>query len=353
MTPDASDLLRWYDTHRRTLPWRSLPGQRPNPYAVWLSEIMLQQTTVKAVIAYYERFLTHYPTVQDLAAAPQEDVLYLWAGLGYYARARNLHACAKRVAELGQFPDTVEDLLKLPGVGAYTARAIAAIAFGRPVVPVDGNVERVTSRLFALEDPLPASRPLLARQAALLNQSAEAQKRPSDFAQALFDLGATVCTPRNPSCLTCPWRPSCLGHTKGIASTLPRKAPKQARPTRYGVHFVLLDTNGQVLMRTRPEKGLLGGMDEFPGTEWREAPWAEADAMNHAPSLGPWSQRGEVTHVFTHFTLRLMVYVKTLPAGHNAGIDPSFGAFRSTTRAALPGVMKKCLALAVTDMEKK
>ncbi|MFT9448680.1 A/G-specific adenine glycosylase [Gluconobacter japonicus] len=351
MTPDASDLLRWYDTHRRTLPWRSLPGERPDPYGVWLSEIMLQQTTVKAVIAYYERFLTHYPTVQDLAAAPQEDVLRLWAGLGYYARARNLHACAKRVAELGQFPDTVDELLKLPGIGAYTARAIAAIAFGRPVVPVDGNVERVTSRLFAIEDPLPASRPLLARQAALLNQAQDAQQRPSDFAQALFDLGATLCTPRNPSCLTCPWRPACQGHADGIAATLPRKAPKQAKPTRYGTHFVLQDASGHMLIRTRPEKGLLGGMDEFPGTDWLATPWDEKDALAMAPVLGPWTACGEVIHVFTHFTLRLMIYAAALPAGHNAGIDPSFGTFRSTKRAALPGVMKKCLALAVADLE--
>lgn len=310
---------------------------------------MLQQTTVKAVIAYYERFLTHYPTVQDLAAAPQDDVLHLWAGLGYYARARNLHACAKCVAELGQFPDTVEDLLKLPGIGAYTARAIAAIAFGRPVVPVDGNVERVTSRLFAIEDPLPSSRALLARQAATLNQSSDAQARPSDFAQALFDLGATICTPRNPSCLTCPWRPSCQGHAKGIAASLPRKVPKQARPTRYGVHFIVRDETGHVLMRKRPEKGLLGNMDEFPGTEWRATPWTEQDALAHAPVLGSWTACGGVTHVFTHFTLRLMIYAITLPAGHNAGIDPTFGAFRSTERAALPGVMKKCLALA--DLE--
>ncbi|GEM16555.1 A/G-specific adenine glycosylase [Gluconobacter oxydans] len=345
MTPDASALLRWYDHHRRVLPWRSLPGHRPDPYAVWLSEIMLQQTTVKAVIAYYERFLTHYPTVQDLAAAPLEDVLHLWAGLGYYARARNLHACAKRVSERGGFPDTVEELLTLPGIGAYTARAIATIAFGRPVVPVDGNVERVTARLNAIEDPLPASRPLLARQAALLNDDPVAQSRPSDFAQALFDLGATICTPRSPACLTCPWQTSCIAHARGIAAQLPAKQPKQARPTRYGAHFLLHDNDGQILLRTRPPTGLLGSMDELPGTDWRSTPWTDEEALTHAPCLTHWVRRGEIRHVFTHFTLYLTVYEACLPQGHNAGIDSSFGTFRSAKRAALPGVMKKCLAL--------
>ncbi|EHH67751.1 A/G-specific adenine glycosylase [Gluconobacter morbifer] len=351
MTPDASALLRWYDTHRRILPWRSLPGQRPDPYAVWLSEIMLQQTTVKAVIDYYNRFLTHYPTVQGLANAPLEDVLHLWAGLGYYARARNLHACARRASELGGFPETVDALLTLPGIGAYTARAIAAIAFGQPVVPVDGNVERVTARLYAMEDPLPASRSRIAQQAAHLNADAEAQARPSDFAQALFDLGATICTPRAPSCLTCPWRTSCIGQSRGIAASLPVKAPKQARPVRYGAHFVLRDGKGNVLLRQRPPKGLLGGMDECPGTEWRSTRWAEEDALSHAPFLTQWQDRGTVTHVFTHFTLHLTVYEATLPAGHNAGINQSFGTFRPAERAALSGVMKKCLLRADQDVE--
>nr|WP_240775355.1 hypothetical protein [Neokomagataea tanensis] len=206
MTLNASELLRWYDTHRRTLPWRGSDAERPSPYAVWLSEIMLQQTTVQAVIPYFERFLTDYPTVQALASAPLEDVLQRWAGLGYYARARNLHACAQKIAARGSFPETVEELQALPGIGAYTARAVAAIAFGVPVIPVDGNVERVTARLFAVEDPIPGARPQLHRQAATLNHDPIAQKRPSDFAQALFDLGSSICTPRNPTCLPCPWR---------------------------------------------------------------------------------------------------------------------------------------------------
>ncbi|MFC3956635.1 A/G-specific adenine glycosylase [Gluconobacter wancherniae] len=351
VTPDASALLRWYDTHRRVLPWRSLPGQRPDPYAVWLSEIMLQQTTVRAVISYYERFLSHYPTVQDLAAAPLEDVLHLWAGLGYYARARNLHACARRVTEMGGFPQTLAELLTLPGIGAYTARAIAAIAFGVPVVPVDGNVERVTARLYSIEDPLPASRPLLAKHAARLNTDQEAQDRPSDFAQALFDLGATICTPRNPSCLTCPWQKKCMGLKNGVAANLPLKTPKQAKPVRYGVHFLLHDHNQNILLRTRPPKGLLGGMDEIPGTEWRSERWSPAEALAAAPALVNWVARGEIKHVFTHFTLYLMVYEATLPANHNAGIDPSFGAFRTTKRAALPGVMQKCLSLAAPETD--
>ena len=263
--PRATELLAWYDRHRRRLPWRALPGESPDPYRVWLSEIMLQQTTVGAVIPYYERFLARFPTVQALAAAPEDAVMSAWAGLGYYARARNLQACARTVTALGGvFPSTLEGLQALPGIGPYTARAVAAIALGVPTVPVDGNVERVTSRLFAIETPLPAAKPAMAAAAARLGQDKAAQARASDFAQALFDLGATICT-RAPACALCPWAKPCLARAAGIADSLPRKAPKKTRPVRHGAQFWLTDASGQVLLRRRPPKGLLGGMTELPG----------------------------------------------------------------------------------------
>lgn len=345
MTPDTSSLLRWYDRHRRDLPWRAKPGQTANPYHVWLSEIMLQQTTVQTVTPYYKRFLEKFPQITDLASAPQDEVLRLWAGLGYYARARNLHACAQRIAEMGSFPSELNELLALPGIGAYTARAVAAIAFNRPFVPVDGNVERVTARLFNISDPLPKSRPLLARKAATLNEGASAQQRPSDFAQALFDLGATICTPRQPSCLTCPWRLTCQGHKAGQASHLPQRAPKKPRPNRYGVHFYLVDQEGDILLRQRPNKGLLGGTDELPGTPWTDEPWTPSDAFHYAPLDRKWEYCGQIRHIFSHFTLYLDVYKHYLSAQVGNGIDPSFGSFRSSEKAALSGVMMKCLQI--------
>ncbi|MBR0558913.1 A/G-specific adenine glycosylase [Neokomagataea anthophila] len=351
MILNASELLRWYDTHRRSLPWRGSDKLRPSPYAVWLSEIMLQQTTVQAVIPYFERFFTDYPTVQALAAAPLEDVLQRWAGLGYYARARNLHACAQKVTERGGFPQTVDELQTLPGIGAYTARAVAAIAFGVPVVPVDGNVERVTSRLFAVEDPIPGARPQLHRHAATLNDDPIAKTRPSDFAQALFDLGSSICTPRNPTCLPCPWRTPCKAQAQGIAASLPKRAPKAVRPTRYGAHFIITDHQGQFLLRQRPAKGLLGGMDEFPGTEWRSSPWSEEEALNQAPALLSWTLCGEVTHIFSHFTLKVTVYGTRLLQNRNQTIDTDYGSFRPLKSAALPGIMSKCLALYKTSAQ--
>ena len=285
LQPDAAALLHWYDRHRRVLPWRHLPGDPPDPYRIWLSEIMLQQTTVTAVIPYFERFLTRFPTVAALAAAPEGDVLAAWAGLGYYARARNLHACARQVAALGGFPATVEGLRALPGIGVYTAAAVAAIAFAVPVVPVDGNVERVTARLFAIAAPMPGARPAIAAAAATLGLHPAAQARPSDFAQALFDLGATLCTPANPACALCPLMQGCEARRAGIAAELPRRAAKPARPQRFGAAFWLTDSAGAVLLRRRPASGLLGGMTELPGTPWlphpaapRRAPGERADA---------------------------------------------------------------------------
>ncbi|MBO1326145.1 A/G-specific adenine glycosylase [Acetobacter sp. TBRC 12305] len=356
--PPAHALLHWYDRHSRTLPWR-LPDRQtgdgagthaPDPYRVWLSEIMLQQTTVKAVIPYYEKFLALFPTVQALAAADREQVLAAWAGLGYYSRARNLHACAQAVAARGGFPTTVAGLQALPGIGAYTAAAVAAIAFGVPVVPVDGNVERVTARLFNMADPLPAARRTLATLAAGLNADPQARARPSAFAQALFDLGASLCSPRQPACGLCPWHANCAAHAAGTAASLPRKAPKVARPVRYGVHFLAMDAAGQVLLRRRPETGLLAAMTELPGTDWRPQPWPEAEALSHAPVQAarntPWQVAGNVRHVFTHFTLELVVYAARLERFSNHDVRDGFLLPLEQARgASLPSVMRKCLDL--------
>ena len=341
--PDAAALLAWYDRNRRRMPWRALPGETPDPYRVWLSEIMLQQTTVAAVIPYFERFCARFPTVHALAAAPTEDVMAAWAGLGYYARARNLHACAKAVsAGGGAFPSSIDGLRALPGIGPYTANAVAAIAFGHPVIPVDGNVERVTARLFAITTPLPAAKPALAAAAATLNRAPAAQVRASDFAQALFDLGATICTPR-PVCGICPWNTACAARRQGIAETLPARAAKAARPTRHGAQFWLQDAHGRVLLRRRPPRGLLGGMTELPGTEWRDTPWARPDAERAAPMQAAWRPAGQVRHVFTHFELFLDVYTARVAA---IAADGFLRPAAALANEALPSVMRKCAILA-------
>jgi A/G-specific adenine glycosylase len=344
--PAASALLAWYDRHRRRLPWRALPGELADPYRVWLSEIMLQQTTVAAVIPYFEKFITRFPTVQALAAAEEEAVLAAWAGLGYYARARNLHACARAVAEAGSFPDTLDGLRALPGIGPYTAAAVGAIAFGIPVVPVDGNVERVASRLFAIQAPLPGAKPAIQSAAARLGEQSAARARPSDFAQALFDLGATLCAPTNPACALCPWRDPCEGRRLGVAAGLPRKAPKKLRPRRFGVHFWLTDKQGQVLLRRRPPSGLLGGMTELPGTLWRDEPWGAGAALKLAPAQADWQPAGQVRHVFTHFELAIDLFAASLET-----IDVNGGflcAVADLDNAALPSVMMKCARMAQT-----
>nr|WP_242011868.1 A/G-specific adenine glycosylase [Acetobacter oeni] len=330
-----------------------MPGHPADPYHVWISEIMLQQTTVTAVIPYYQRFLERFPTLEALAAAPVDDVLVLWAGLGYYSRARNLHRCAGIVAENGGFPRDVESLRALPGIGPYTAAAIAAIAFGIPVIPVDGNVERVTARVFAIEAPLPGSRKLLATQAATLNREKAAQARPSDFAQALFDLGAGICTPRSPACVLCPWQGGCAAQKSGIQALLPRRAPKGDRPARYGVHFLLIDDAGRLLMRKRPPSGLLGGTVELPGTEWLCALWNREDAFIHAPfSDRPagktgrirWEAAGEIKHVFTHFSLSVAVYAARLPVMPNPDDRDGFLVRADELQKnALSSLMRKCV----------
>lgn len=323
------------------MPWRALPGQAADTYHVWLSEIMLQQTGVAAVIPYFERFIARFPSVHALAAAESGAVMEAWAGLGYYARARNLHACARAVAAGGGFPDTVAGLQALPGVGTYTAAAIASIALGRSVVPVDGNVERVVARVFAITQPLPGSKRSIADGAAALGSDPNAMARPPDFTQALFDLGATICTPRNPACALCPWRDPCRGRALGVAEGLPAKAPKPVRPMRHGAAFVLTDAAGRLLLRRRPPSGLLGGMMEVPNTPWRAEKWAMPDAMAYAPMPAVWLLAGVARHAFTHFELLLDVYHASVDDLGTAGTDGE-----DIAGAALPTVMRRVLTVA-------
>jgi A/G-specific adenine glycosylase len=339
VTDSAALLLSWYDRNARALPWRVGPaeraaGVRPDPYRVWLSEIMLQQTTVAAVKGYFHRFTTLWPDVQALAAAPEAAVMAEWAGLGYYARARNLIACARTVAAQGGFPDTAEGLRALPGVGPYTSAAIAAIAFDRAETVVDGNVERVTARFFAVPEPLPRVRPRLRDLAATLTPDA----RPGCFAQAMMDLGATVCTPRKPRCGDCPLAGGCAGRAQGIAASLPAKAAKPPKPARRGVAYVAVRPDGGVLLETRPPRGLLGGMPGFPGTDWAEGAPAPAPPLPADWQVLP----GAVRHVFTHFELTLDVAVARVAAG----ASPERGNFAPLDPGALPSVMAKVWARA-------
>ena len=348
LTPDAcathaARLLDWYRHNARTLPWRIPPGgEKPDPYRIWLSEVMLQQTTVAAATGYYRRFLSLWPTVADLAAAPSEDVMAAWAGLGYYARARNLHACAKVVAGQykGQFPDTEEALLQLPGIGIYTAAAITAIAFHRRAVVVDGNVERVMARLFAVTAPLPGAKPLLRDAAARLTP----EQQPGDYAQAVMDLGATLCTPRNPACVLCPWMGSCMGCRTGLAESLPARGEAKERPVRHGLAFWLLRKDGAVLLRRRPDSGLLGGMMEIPSTPWEEDRcWTLEDAVRYSPAEGyQWRLLPSgISHVFTHFRLDIQVAVAHV---RNPALALGLWCPLDTLEAqGLPTVMKKIM----------
>lgn len=346
--PLSNVLLRWYDAHARALPWRVGPSERlagilPDPYRVWLSEIMLQQTTVAAVRDYFLRFVTRWPTVSDLAAAKDADVMGEWAGLGYYARARNLLKCARVVAieHDGRFPESRDELLGLPGIGPYTASAIAAIAFDLPETVVDGNVERVMARLHAVEDPLPGSKRALARLAATHTPAF----RPGDYAQAVMDLGATVCSPRRPACGICPCVHGCAARAAGLAEALPRKTPKTEKPVRLGVVWIGRRDDGAWLLETRPERGLLGGMLGWPGTDWSGSP------LGHPPANAAWRDLGaEVRHTFTHFHLRLSVKVAELPAD----AVPNRGSFvlpRDFRASDLPTVMRKAFALASPALE--
>lgn len=343
----AGDLLAWYDRNRRILPWRATGRAKSDPYRVWLSEIMLQQTTVKTVAPYYARFLQRWPDVEALASAPLNDVLKAWAGLGYYARARNLHACAKAVVEChaGEFPPDQIALRALPGIGPYTAAAIAAIAFDIPAVPVDGNVERVVSRLFAVEAELPAAKGEFQALAATL----ATPYRAGDFAQALMDLGSGICTPKKPACVLCPWTDGCAARKRGDAETFPRKTPKVEGRLRKGAAFVAVRADGAVLLRARPMKGLLGGMTEVPTSEWSHD-FIERKPAKSAPHFqtAAWRRlRGAVTHVFTHFPLQLAVYRAELPKGTRAPKGTRFVPARELHGEALPNLMRKVIAHAL------
>jgi A/G-specific adenine glycosylase len=327
-----SDLLDWYDARARTLPWRTPPrsGERPDPYRVWLSEVMLQQTTVPHATPYFLTFTERWPTVEALAAAEDDELMGAWAGLGYYARARNLLACARAVANDhgGVFPDTEAGLLSLPGVGAYTAAAVAAIAFDRAANVVDGNVERVMARLFAVETPMPGAKPELRRLAGRL----VTDTRPGDWAQALMDLGATVCRPRSPSCGACPVARHCQALAVGEPERFPVKAAKTARPHRTGVVWVMRDPAGRVALERRPDKGLLGGMLGLPTSVWGEA----ADVTD--PIAGSWRETGSIEHVFTHFSLTLTVRVATVDRA-----DGVIWLAPEEALVALPTVFRKAL----------
>jgi A/G-specific adenine glycosylase len=345
-------LLEWYDRHRRKLPWRPLAGERADPYRVWLSEIMLQQTGVKTVGPYFEKFVTRWPSVEALGRASLDDVLRMWAGLGYYSRARNLHACA--VAVLGDhggaFPDTEECLRALPGIGPYTAAAISAIAFGRHTMPVDGNIERVVSRLFAVEEPLPKAKPLIQQLATTLlspSRAGDEDSRAGDSAQALMDLGSSICTPKKPACALCPLNEDCLSRERGDQETFPRKALKKSGELRRGAAFVV--TRGdELLVRSRAEKGLLGGMTEVPGSDWLAGHDNKA-ALAQAPVLkgiARWHRKaGVVTHVFTHFPLELVVYTASVSPRSRAPEGMRWVPVATLKDEALPNVMRKVIAL--------
>jgi A/G-specific adenine glycosylase len=342
-------LLDWYDRHRRRLPWRAPAGERPDPYRVWLSEIMLQQTGVKTVGPYFEKFLARWPDVAALGRASLDDVLRMWAGLGYYSRARNLHACAVAVLREhgGIFPDTEEGLRKLPGIGPYTASAIAAIAFDRRTMPVDGNIERVVSRLYAVEQELPQAKPRIQELAATLL----ADTRAGDSAQALMDLGSSICTPKKPACALCPLNEDCAARVRGDQEAFPRKAPKKSGELRRGAAFVV--TRGdELLVRSRPEKGLLGGMTEVPGSEWIAGQEDKA-ALKQAPELAGvarWHRKtGVVTHVFTHFPLELVIYTAKAPPRTKAPKGMRWVPIATLADEALPNVMRKAIAHGLGD----
>jgi A/G-specific adenine glycosylase len=345
----AKALLRWYDRYRRVLPWRALPGEKPDPYRVWLSEVMLQQTTVKAVAPYFARFTARWPSVRALAQAPLDDVLKLWAGLGYYARARNLHACAKAVIERhgGHFPQSEAELAVLPGIGPYTAAAIAAIAFSARTAAIDGNTERVLARYFAVEEKFPTAKPRMRR----LAESLLPATRAGDFAQALMDLGATICTPKKPACVLCPWAQNCLARRQGDPETFPRKTRKQQGHLRRGAAFVLTRADKAILLRRRAANGLLGGMIEVPTTEWTQD-FDACRALVHAPRLRcaqpKWRRLpGVVAHVFTHFPLQLFVYTATVGAAAPAPEGMHWVTMKNLADEALPSVMRKVLAHAL------
>jgi A/G-specific adenine glycosylase len=343
---DPERLLAWYDLHRRELPWRAPPGAAPDPYRVWLSEIMLQQTRTETVARYYARFLDRFPDVEQLASAKLSDVLKAWAGLGYYARARNLHACARMLVARhdSEFPQSEEALRALPGIGAYTAAALSAIAFGRKAAPVDGNIERVIARRYAVGTSLPAAKPELKRLAEILAPA----ERAGDFAQAMMDLGATICTPKRPNCPLCPWNDRCEARRRGDQEMFPRRVPKAEGALRRGAAFVVLRADGTILLRARPPRGLLGGMTEVPTTEW-SAKFRARGALTHAPLKSKWRRLpGRVRHVFTHFPLELEVYAARVPKSTRPPKGARFVKLSRLGGEALPSLMRKVVAHAIS-----
>jgi A/G-specific adenine glycosylase len=342
----ARSLLAWYDRERRALPWRAPPGVPPDPYRVWISEIMLQQTTAAAVAPYFDAFLARWPRIEDLAAADLDTVLHAWQGLGYYARARNLHACARIVAtgHGGRFPEDEAALRLLPGVGAYTAAAIAAIGFGRRATPVDGYVLRVIARLHGVEEALPGARPKIEKLARVLTP----EQRTGDFAQAMMDLGATLCTPRRPRCPKCPWQNSCAAFAAGTPQLYPRRAGKAEKPLRHGVAFWAEREDGAVLVWRRPNEGLLGGMTEFPSTAWRPEAWSVEEAVRQQPLAARWSLLPDIVrHTFTHFHLQLAVLVGRTRDGAEAA-GGTWCAPPDLPLLALPTLMKKVARVAMS-----
>ncbi|MBI1235887.1 MAG: A/G-specific adenine glycosylase [Alphaproteobacteria bacterium] len=340
-------LLDWYDAEGRSLPWRIRPedreaGRTPDPYAVWLSEIMLQQTTVPHATPYWYKFLERWPRVEDLAVADEDEVFAVWAGLGYYARARNLLACARAVSAAGgTFPREENALLALPGIGPYTAAAIRAAAFDLPASVVDGNVERVITRICAMPDPVKTAKPAINRVAAALADP----DRPGDYAQAIMDLGATVCTPRSPDCAACPWQSECAAFAQGQPEAYPVKPAKTAKPHRMAIGFAVF-RGDRIWLRKRPPKGLLGGMLEVPSTEWRAGDWDMDEALAAAPLRAEWEEMAVIAHVFTHFSLEMRLW----RAEAGGGWEPETGgwyAIREIDELALPSVMKKAVLAAV------
>lgn len=341
-----TNLLQWYDTHQRVLPWRSVPGHTPNPYQVWLSEIMLQQTTVATVKNYFARFVQRWPTIEELAQATLDDIFHVWQGLGYYSRARNLHTCAQILAHnyKGLIPSDEKILLSLPGIGPYTAAAIAAIAYNQPTIPVDGNIVRVFSRLLCLTTPLPS----LKKEIHSLVKNIIPPHRSGDFAQALMDLGATICRPRNPNCEMCPLQTICKGYIQEIAQDLPVPAPKEIKPRRYGIAFWVDNKDQEILLEKRPLTGLLAGLIGLPTTAWREKPWdlSDEELLSYAPKgVETWEPLPKrVSHTFTHFHLELQI----LKGRCTHPISGIWSPLENLKSHALPTVMKKVIR-SVTD----
>ncbi|MBX7145764.1 MAG: A/G-specific adenine glycosylase [Alphaproteobacteria bacterium] len=343
-------LLDWYHINQRILPWRASFGQTPNSYYVWLSEMMLQQTTVATVKPYFTRFIKRWPTLKSLSEAHLDDILWEWQGLGYYRRARLLHQCAELIVKKfnGQFPKTEQELISLPGLGPYSSAAIAAIAFDQPATVVDGNIERIMVRFFAIETPLPQAKSILKKLAGTLTPIQKA----GDYAQALMDLGSLICTPKNPKCVLCPWQHSCQALKLDKVSILPIKQKKIEKPTRYGTAFWIEKNNQHLLLERRPSEGLLGNMMGLPTTPWRGEPWTAKEILKYSPCHAEWNDlEGSITHIFTHFKLELSLKIGKNPIMPNKKLNPNYmwTHTKNLHNHALPTVMKKIITHKLTN----